>query len=80
MGTDHKVLHGRIQNGVIILNDPIALPEGAAVRVEVVVPAQCTSSGRSLFDVLQPLIGQAHDLPPDAAGNLDHYLCDHANS
>ena len=74
------VLPGYVRNGVIVLNDPIPLPDGTAVQVQVVVPSQATASGRSLYDVLQPLVGQAPDLPPDAAQNVDHYLYGHPKS
>ncbi len=30
------VVHGQVRNGVIVLDDSMALPEGATVRVEVV--------------------------------------------
>ncbi|MCI0361212.1 MAG: hypothetical protein L0211_22250 [Planctomycetaceae bacterium] len=74
------VLPGHVRNGVIVLNDPIALPEGTAVQVEVVAPTRGTANGRSLYDVLQPLVGQAPDLPADAAQNVDHYLYGHPKS
>jgi hypothetical protein len=34
------VLHGTIQNGVVVLDEPVELPEGAAVRVEVLADAE----------------------------------------
>lgn len=74
------VLPGHVRNGVIVLNDPIALPDGTAVQVEVVVPSHCPSKGPSLYEVLQPLVGQAPDLPADAAQNIDHYLYGHPKS
>ena len=68
------VLAGHVQNGVIVLDDPVPLPEGALVHVEVVQLQSQQPNGRSLFDVLQPVIGKATDLPVDAALNVDQYL------
>ncbi len=37
------VVHGRVKNGVIVLDDAVSLPEGA--RVEVVVSSRADDSG-----------------------------------
>lgn len=34
------VLRGHVRNGVVVLDQPTELPEGAEVRVEVVSPAE----------------------------------------
>ena len=34
------VLHGHVRNGVVVLDEHAELPEGAAVRVEVVSPTE----------------------------------------
>ena len=50
------------------------------VRVEIVAPAdhpEPRKSRVSLYDRLNPLIGAAKDLPPDASVNVDHYLYGH---
>jgi hypothetical protein len=71
------VLPGQVRNGVIVLDDPIALPEGTPVQVQVAVTSEPTAKGRTLHDLLEPLIGQATDLPPDGSQNIDHYLYGH---
>lgn len=67
--------HGR--NGVIVLDDPVSLPEGTPVAVE--VPSAVSDPIRldqapSLLDRLRSVVGTVHGLPPDAAANVDHYL------
>jgi hypothetical protein len=32
------ILHGRIENGIVVFNDPVALPNGAEVTVFVPAP------------------------------------------
>ncbi len=63
-------LEGRIENGAIVLEPPIKLPEGARVRVEII----STSTGPTLFDRIGHLAGKAKHLPPDAAEQHDHFL------
>jgi len=72
-------LHGHIENGAIIFDPPIALPEGAAVEVQVlsVAPAQeapAISEATSLLERMKDFVGTFEGLPPDASVNLDHYL------
>ncbi len=60
---------GKVENGVIVLDDAQQLPEGA--RVEVIVrdiPAT------TLRDRLLKLAGTVDDLPADMARNHDHYI------
>ena len=64
---------GHVKNGVVHLDDGAELPEGAAVRVEL-VSAQPPKEIPTLFDSLAPFIGKAEGLPPDMSVNLDHYL------
>jgi len=70
-------LHGHIHNGVIVLDEKVPLPEGAAVQVQVIVPPQVTTDGKelpTLAETLKDFIGVLEDLPEDAATNHDHYL------
>jgi hypothetical protein len=70
-------LHGHVQNGIIILDGNVPLPEGAAVEVQVIVPARKTNSDEvlpTLAESLKDFIGILEDLPEDAATNHDHYL------
>ena len=39
-------LQGHIRNGVVVLDDPAEIPEGTAVRVEVVETPQGNGTGR----------------------------------
>jgi uncharacterized lipoprotein YbaY len=61
---------GHVEKGAVVLDDPVALPDGAAVRVELAEP----SKERSLADRLRDVIGIAKGLPADLAENHDHYL------
>lgn len=63
-------LVGHVQDGVIVFDEPIDLPNGTTVRVEPVA----TESPRSLADLFGDLTGSVTDLPPDMAEQHDHYL------
>lgn len=71
------VYRGYVENGVIRLEKPVVLPEGAEVRVELAAPAPGDAAVRSLYERLRPVIGIAKGLPPDASVNVDHYLYGH---
>ena len=72
---------GHIENGRVVLDQALALPEGAKVRVEL-IPAESEScatdsqerSPRTLAEILKPVIGAIKDGPPDFARNHDHYI------
>jgi len=69
-------LTGHVQNGVVVLDAPHALPDGTAVKVEAIeVPSKSTK--RSLLDRLGDVVGKAEGLPADASQNIDHYLYGH---
>jgi hypothetical protein len=61
---------GHVENGIVVLDEPVALPEGAPVQVDLLGE----DAGTSLYDRLKSVIGKAQGLPPDAAQNIDHYL------
>ncbi|MGA2067377.1 MAG: hypothetical protein ABSG86_20570 [Thermoguttaceae bacterium] len=72
------VYRGKVKNGVVVLEPPSVLPEGAEVRVEI-VPAEnegplLDEAGETLGQKLMQFAGQAVGLPEDAALNHDHYL------
>jgi hypothetical protein len=80
---ESMTLHGHIQNGIIVLDGNISLPEGAAVEVQIVLPQGKDSQiGKqesmnelpTLAESLKDFIGILEDLPEDAATNHDHYL------
>jgi hypothetical protein len=60
---------GHIQNGVVVFNEPISVPEGTAVRVEVIAQPRKTLAQR-----FKNVISAGVDLPEDLAKNHDHYL------
>jgi predicted DNA-binding antitoxin AbrB/MazE fold protein len=61
---------GHVKNGVIVLEQPVQLPEGAVVHVEVVE----TGEQRTLAERLRDIIGIVKGMPSDMARNHDHYL------
>jgi predicted DNA-binding antitoxin AbrB/MazE fold protein len=63
---------GHVQNGVIVLDDPVTLPEGT--EVEVAVRDATADSRPSLWDRLKDVVGKADGLPADASARVDHYL------
>jgi len=71
------VYDGHVQNGVVVVDDPIKLPDGMKVKVEFIAPSselQPAAPGPTLYDQLAPLVGAAKGLPPDLASNHDVYL------
>jgi hypothetical protein len=62
---------GRVKNGVIVLDEPVCLPDGAEVEVS---PANEEPPGPTWGEVFKDLIGKAEGLPVDMARNHDHYL------
>ena len=68
---------GKVTNGVVVLDDPKALPEGSVVKVEPVSEDEAADDRAQLEDLRQTLLrwaGTAKGLPPDLARNHDHYL------
>jgi len=68
---------GHVRNGVVVFEGSVSLPEGTPVTVDVSSAPrdeQAEEEIPTLYERLEPFIGQAHGLPPDASVNLDHYL------
>ncbi len=69
---------GHVENGTVVLDDGMNLPNGVIVTVCLVDFLQDDESddesGPSLYERLAPAIGTAKGLPPDASRNVDHYL------
>lgn len=67
---------GRIRNGAIMLDEPVRLPEGSVVKLElaVVSPAEEAQEVPTLAERLSTVIGKAEDMPADWADNHDDYL------
>lgn len=62
---------GRVKNGVVVLDPPASLPEGAEVEV---VPARQEQSAPTLADRYKDIIGIAEGLPADSSQNHYHHL------
>lgn len=67
---------GTVRRGVVVLDEPAQLPEGAAVEVLLVHSDATTAQadGPTVYEQLQDLAGTVEGLPPDIAENHDHYL------
>ena len=79
---------GKVKNGVVVLDEPSAIPDGSAVVVRALKPTAARSprgrtKGRSvrrgkgaetLLEGLKPFLGMARGLPADFSVNHDHYL------
>ncbi len=79
----HSSFAGKVINGVIVLENGAALPEGAGVKVEMLEDLRITTPGEEnaepkaaspLGELLLKFAGIADDLPADMAKNHDHYL------
>ena len=62
---------GRVKNGQITLDEPVQLPEGAEVHVNLIENGE---KRPTIWDKLLELAGTVEGLPPDMAENHDHYL------
>jgi len=69
---------GKVKNGVVVLDDPKAIPEGVEVSVRplkgTTVKARGRKRPRSFYERYRRFIGAVKDLPADMSVNLDHYL------
>jgi hypothetical protein len=72
------VYRGHVKNGVVVLDDPVTLPEGLQVQIEIPArqPDQFAGdeASHTLGQMLLKYAGKAIGLPSDAARNHDHYL------
>jgi hypothetical protein len=67
---DAMTYRGHIENGLVVFDEQVVLPEGTEVRVEMI-----SSEGRTtLFERFKDVIGCISDLPADMAENHDHYI------
>jgi hypothetical protein len=68
-------LLGYVRNGRIELDEPLLLPEGAKVQIEVLAgTAQTQADGPTLGEKLLRYAGRITDAPEDLAAQHDHYL------
>ena len=68
---------GRVQNGAVVFDDEVALPERVIVRVEQLEPPKTDGNASSWAGEMLKLAGTAKGLPSDLARNHDHYLYGH---
>ncbi len=71
------VYDGHVENGVVVVDGPATLPDGARVKIEILPAAGAGAADGAvptLYDQLAPLVGAAKGLPRDLARNHDHYL------
>jgi hypothetical protein len=68
---------GHVQNGMVVFDESVSLPEGTPVTVGVSSAPRKEPAEEevpTLYERLEGFVGQAHGLPPDASVNVDHYL------
>jgi len=67
---------GHVENGTIVLDEPLALPEGVTVKIEVSTDQTDAQEDTTLSfsERYAEVLGKARSLPEDAAENHDHYL------
>lgn len=75
------VYRGRLKEGVIVLDDPSALPDGTEVTVrplknKLAEPAK-NKPGPKVRQGIMKFAGQASGLSANASKNVDHYLYGH---
>ena len=75
------MIRGRMQKGVVVLDDPQCLEEGAEVAVRPIKSKNgITKTKKKSGTVSQGLLrlaGKAKGLPPDASQNVEHFLYGH---
>jgi len=70
---------GKVKGGVVVVDEPASLPEGAEVQIEVTSSSQSDEplldeNGQTLGQKLLKYAGKATGLAADASRNHDHYL------
>jgi hypothetical protein len=74
---------GHVENGRVVVEDDVDLPDGTPVEVKPVrvkAPGRAHAPAKDKLTVSRRLLkyaGKAKGLPRDAARNLDHYLYGH---
>jgi hypothetical protein len=63
---------GHVKNGIVVLDERVRLPEGAAVRVQLADDLDEADDLPTLAERLKDVIGIIEG-PPDLAENHDHY-------
>jgi len=68
---------GYIRNGTVVLEQPVAWPDGSKVECILVQSAPPRKPEDHLFDDLMEFAGKASGYPEDGSENVDHYLYGH---
>jgi predicted DNA-binding antitoxin AbrB/MazE fold protein len=70
------IYKGHVENGVIVLDEPVTLGEGTQVAIEVTgtIAEEAPWSPQSRYAIYRPLIGRLKDIPEDWSENHDRYL------
>ena len=69
-------LRGRVNNGIVVLDNPKALPNGTEVAIRALRGKPRRRRSKVAKGLLK-LSGKAKGLPADASRNIDHYLYGH---
>lgn len=70
---------GHVENGTVVLDTPVNLPEGIRVSIAVVEPHEDVEKSMSHSrKKIMEFAGKFTGLPADASVNLDHYLYGHS--
>ena len=74
-------VHGRVRNGLVVLDNGGMLPEGTEVIIRPIQRKARVKKGSKKpakpTRKIMRFAGKAKGLPEDAARNLDHYLYGH---
>ena len=66
---------GHVEKGVIVLDEPVQLEDGAEVTIEFCAGSlKDEHSHRPFSERYADIIGKAEELPEDASSNYEHYL------
>jgi len=67
-------VRGHVRSGAVVLNEPVRLPDGTSVEVDVRPVAGTVEPGPTWGEVFRDLAGTVPGLPADMAENHDHYI------
>jgi len=70
---------GHVEDGKVVLDDGVDLPNGTPVEVRPLKARRPAAKKRrkqlpTLYERLAPFAGVIKDMPADSSTNLDHYL------
>jgi hypothetical protein len=77
------VYRGRVEHGVVVLDESVSFPDGTEVSIRALRP-KSKNNGKpvrkpGVGQALLRLAGKAVGLPADASRNVDHCLYGHRN-